>query len=94
MLLEEILLNVFSISKDITQAQNKINIELAKTFMIVCLKHIWKECFLFNDNFNASLKFFWALGGLSEDAQALEHSEGTCALGYLEGTWTLDHLGH
>ena len=31
--------------------------------MIICLKTISEECFSFNDNVNASLKFLWELGG-------------------------------
>ena len=41
--------------------------------MVICLKGISEECFSFNFNVNASLKFFWALGGLSEGTQALGH---------------------
>ena len=48
--------------------------------MIICLKGVSEQCFSFNVNFNANLKFPWALGGLSEGTQALEHSEGTWAL--------------
>ena len=52
--------------------------------MIVCLKCISEECFSFNVNVNASLKFLKARGWLSQD---------THALGHLEVTWTLiEHL--
>ena len=55
--------------------------------MIICLKSIQKEFFLFNSNINTSIqeeclsfnsnvntsrKFLWAFGGLSEDTRALE----------------------
>ena len=75
--------------------------------MIICLKDISEECFLFNGNVNGSLKFLGALGGLSEDTQALEHPERTWILensgirkpkviGYsvTYGTQALKHLGH
>ena len=45
--------------------------------MIVYLEVISEECFSFNVNVNASLKFLGALERLSEEIQALGHSEGT-----------------
>ena len=41
--------------------------------MIICLKGISEEIFLFN--INANIKFPWALGGISDSTQALGHSE-------------------
>ena len=55
----------------------KTNHWISKNFMIICLKSISEKCFLFNVNVNASLMFFWALGGLLEDTQTLGQSEGT-----------------
>ena len=61
--------------------------------MIICLKGISEKCFLFNVNVNASLKFPWALEGLSEYIQTLGHlgtrgtfEVGTLALGHSEDT--------
>ena len=71
----------FSTLKDITQAQNKTNHWISWNFIIICLKGIPEECVLFNVNIDASLKFPWALKGLSEGTQALKHSEDTWALG-------------
>ena len=42
--------------------------------MIICLKDILEERFSFNVNVNVSLKFFWAVGGLSGGNQAVGHS--------------------
>ena len=54
------------------------------------------ECFLFSVNAKASLKFLWALGGLSGSTQTLGHSEGTQALGHLRhsGNRTFRALRH
>ena len=41
--------------------------------MIICLKEISGECFSFTGSVNATLKFLWALGGLSEGTQVLRH---------------------
>ena len=50
---------------------------------------------MFSVHVNASLKFLWALWGLSEGTQALGHSEGTWALGgHSKGTPVLGHLSH
>ena len=62
--------------KDIIQVQSETNHWISKNLMIICLKGISEECFSFNVNVNASLKFLWALGGLSQGT-TLEHSEGT-----------------
>ena len=67
--------------------------------MIISLKGILKECFSFSVNVNATLKFLLAFGGLSEGTEALGFSEGTWTLGHLRhlGTWVfraLRHLGH
>ena len=62
--------------------------------MAVCLKGISEECFLFNVNVNTSLKFLWALGGLSEGTEALGHLKGAWSKsrGHSKGTRTLGHL--
>ena len=57
--------------------------------MIICLKRISEKCILFNVNVNTSLKLLWALRGLSEGNQALEHWESACALIRYLGTWAL-----
>ena len=57
--------------------------------MIICLKSISEECFLFIVNVSARLKLVWALGVLSDGTQALGHSEGTWALKKHLGTWWL-----
>ena len=44
--------------------------------MIICLKDISEKCFSFNVNVNASLKFFWAFGGLSEGISTLREYLG------------------
>lgn len=44
--------------------------------MIICLKQISEEGFLFNVNVNTSLKFLWASGVLSEGNQELGHLKG------------------
>ena len=62
--------------------------------MIICLKGVSKECFSFNVNVNASLRFLWAFGGLSESNQTVGHSEGTWTLGHSQGTQALGHLRH
>ena len=67
--------------------------------MIISLKGILKECFSFSVNVSATLKFLLAFGGLSEGTEALGFSEGTWTLGHLRhlGTWVfraLRHLGH
>ena len=49
--------------------------------MIIYLKDISEKYCSFSVNVNPSLKFLWALGGLSEDTQVLENSEGTGILG-------------
>ena len=54
--------------------------------MIICSKCILEESFLFNINVNTSLKFLWALEGLSKGTQALGHSEGAWALEWYSGT--------
>ena len=51
--------------------------------MIICLKRISEECFLFNVNVTTSLKFLWTLEGLSEGNQGLEYSESIWALKHL-----------
>ena len=45
--------------------------------MIISLKGISGENFLFNVNVNASLKFTCVLQGLSDATQALQYLEGT-----------------
>ena len=50
--------------------------------MIICLKGISEEIFLFN--INANIKFPRALGGLSDSTWPLrEHSKSTGVLGFL-----------
>ena len=72
--------------------------------MIICLKCISEECFSFNVNNNASLKFLKALGWLLQYTHALGHSEvtwtlighlDTCALGgHSKGTLAPKTLRH
>ena len=63
--------------------------------MIICLKCISEECFSFNVNVNASLKFLKALGWLLLYTHALGHSEVTWTLAHWEGTQrALSHLRH
>ena len=53
------------------------------------------ECFSFGDYVSACLKFFSPLGGgLSKCTRALEHSEGTWALGHLKGNLAFGQLRH
>ena len=62
--------------------------------MIIYLKRISEECFLFNLNVNASLKFLWALEGFTEATQELKHSAGTRRDLSHSGTQSaLGHLG-
>ena len=68
---------------DIAQAQKKIDHWISWKLIIICLKSISEECFLFNRTVNTSLKFLWALG---------EHSGGSWALDYSEGTRLFGHL--
>ena len=62
--------------------------------MIICLKGISEECFSFSGNVNASLKFLWALRGLSEGTQILGYSKGIWALVQSEGPRALGRLRH
>ena len=48
--------------------------------MFICLKDISEECFLFSGNVNGSLKFLWALGGISLGTQSLVDSKSTWVL--------------
>ena len=70
-------------------------IELAKTLWLFAQKASPSNVFFFSVHVNASLKFLWALWGLSEGTQALGHSEDTWALGgHSKGTRVLGHLSH
>ena len=72
--------------------------------MIIWLKNISQKYFSPNVNVNASLKFLWALGGISGairhlgTQRARGHSEYTRrALEAHSDTWdsqSLEHLGH
>ena len=78
----------FSTLKDIIQAQSKKNPWISWNLMIICLKHISEEYFLFTVNVNASLKFLW------RTRMAIRHLGTQRALGYSESPWALrGHLG-
>ena len=62
--------------------------------MIICLKGISEECFSFSGNVNASLKFLWALRGLSQGTQILGYSKGIWALVQSEGPRALRRSRH
>ena len=53
--------------KDFTQTQNETNHLISENLMIIRLKAISNECFLFNENVNTNIKFIWTLEGLWED---------------------------
>ena len=58
------------------------------------LDSISEECFLFNANLNANLKFFWTRKALR--GHRLSGTSGTLTLEHLvcSSTWALGHLGH
>ena len=61
-----------STPKDVAELQNKTNYWISENLMIICLNGISEERFSLNGNVIASLKFPWALGGLSEGTQGLK----------------------
>ena len=64
--------------------KEKIDHWISWKLIIICLKSISKECFLYNRKINTSLKFLWALGEHSGGSWALDHSEGTRLFGHLK----------
>ena len=91
-----------------TRTPSKSSHSISQNAMTILLKCISKECFLLIVNVNASLKFCWTLGGLSEGIQrtfghldtreTLEEHSSTRAFKALrhystQGTPALAHLG-
>ena len=69
--------------------------------MIICLKCISKECFLFNVNVNVTLNFFgghsestWALRRQLATQKAIGHLGNRRALKEHSGTQALKHSAH